>query len=238
MRRLLHASTVAVALALVAPVVHTAPFQGMDPDRVVPGGGVFVQGWKGAIPDALTGANAAGVIANSKVTGDPSKFTINSGPPGIFWNPSNVAKGDYTVKATFNEPKIKSAMSHAHPYGVFIAGNKLDTGDHSLLYCAPYGEANRFIVRGFGPTTWGPGGSSRATTNPAVHVAGADGSVTQDVAMSVKGDAVTCSINGTEVWKAMKADLVGPGKLDSLDGAYGVRVSHNTDVIVIGFGKS
>ena len=29
-----------------------------------------------------------------------------------------------------------SSMSHPHPYGVFIGGNKLDTDTPTLLYCA------------------------------------------------------------------------------------------------------
>src|SRR4029079_10517829 len=128
MRRLLHASTVAVALALAAPALHSFAFQ-MDADRVVPGGGVFVAGWTGKIPDVLRAPNTDRKIGDSKLSGTPAKMELNSGPAGIFWNPANVAKGDYTVKATFTEGKIKSAKSHAHPYGVFIAGNKLDSMD-------------------------------------------------------------------------------------------------------------
>src|SRR5262245_66445152 len=112
MRRLLYASTIAVAVALVAPAIRTAAFQ-MDADRVVPGGGVFVQGWKGTIPDTLNAMNKDRKISDSKVAGTAAKIEINSGPAGIFWNPANVAKGDYTVKATFTGGKVKSANSQA-----------------------------------------------------------------------------------------------------------------------------
>jgi hypothetical protein len=210
----------------------------MEADRVVPGGGVSVPGWKGKIPDALRAPNTERVIGDSKVSGTPASITINSGPPGIFWNPANTASGDYTVKATFNEPKVKSANSHAHPYGVFIGGNKLDTPQNSLLYCLAYGEGNRFLLRGFGPTVFNVGPRGPEARNAAVKAAGADGSVTQEIAMSVKGDQVTCTINGTAVATLTKADVVGAGKLESTDGTYGIRVSHNTDVVVTGFGMT
>ena len=50
--------------------------------------------------------------------------------------------------------------------------------------------------------------------------------------MSVKGDTVTCSINGTVVATYDKAELVAAGKLKSTDGVYGIRFAHNTDAVV------
>jgi hypothetical protein len=58
--------------------------------------------------------------------------------------------------------------------------------------------------------------------------------VSQDIAVSVKGNDVTCSINGTVVGTYKKADLVSAGKLKSLDGVYGIRFAHNTDGVVSG----
>jgi hypothetical protein len=51
----------------------------------------------------------------------------------------------------------------------------------------------------------------------------------------VSGDKVECTINGTSVWSATKADVTGAGKLDSTDGITGIRVSHNSDALVSGF---
>jgi hypothetical protein len=53
--------------------------------------------------------------------------------------------------------------------------------------------------------------------------------------MSVKGDDVTCSVNGKNVASLKKADLIGDGKLKSLDGYAGIRVAHNVDVNVKDF---
>jgi hypothetical protein len=75
----------------------------------------------------------------------------------------------------------------------------------------------------------------RGEANEAVHKAAGPGEpVTQEVALSVKGGKVECSINGTVVASYDKAQLVTDGKLKSTDGAYGIRFAHNTDVKVTG----
>jgi hypothetical protein len=71
--------------------------------------------------------------------------------------------------------------------------------------------------------------------NAAVHKAGGkDQPVTQEIAMSVKGNRVECAINGTVVAGYDKPVLVAPGKLKSLDGVFGLRFAHNTEVTVSG----
>jgi hypothetical protein len=75
-------------------------------------------------------------------------------------------------------------------------------------------------------------GEAAASVNKA---AGKDQPVTQEIAMSVKGDRVECAINGTVVAGYTKADLVAAGKLKSTDGVYGIRFAHNTEATVSGF---
>jgi len=108
----------------------------------------------------------------------------------------------------------------------------MGTPDQTQLYCAAYGNGT-FIVRGFGPASFPLNG--RGAPNDAVHKAAAVGQpVSQEVALSVKGSTVSCSINGTVVASYDKSALVADGKLKSLDGAYGLRFAHNTDVTVSG----
>jgi hypothetical protein len=150
-----------------------------------------------------------------------------------YWNPANEATGDYTVKATFSEPKYMNLNSHPHPYGIVIGGTSLGTDQQSYLYCAAYGNG-RFIVRGFGPGPFQMNGFA-GEANAAVHkAAGVGEPVTQEIAVSVKGARVECSINGTVVAGYNKADVVAPGKLASSDGVYGLRFAHNTEVLVTG----
>ena len=203
----------------------------MEATRAVSGGGISVQGWTGQI-DASEAAKGQ-AITNAKLAQEGGAIRITTGPAVAYWNPANTAAGDYTVKASFNEPKYMNVNDHPHPYGVFIGGNDLGTDKASYLYCAAYGNGN-FIVRGFGPAPFQVNGR-RGEANAAVHKAAAAGSpVTQDIAVSVKGDKVNCAINGTVVGTYNKSDIVGAGKLKSTDGVYGVRFAHNTDGLVSG----
>jgi hypothetical protein len=58
--------------------------------------------------------------------------------------------------------------------------------------------------------------------------------VTQEIAISVRGDKVECSINNKVVASYDKSALVTTGKLKSTDGVYGVRFAHNTEALVTG----
>ncbi|MEO7713758.1 MAG: hypothetical protein ABIV10_12655 [Gemmatimonadaceae bacterium] len=223
--------TCATLAAIAAPFESRA----QDSARAVVGGGILVQGWAGKI-DAQE-ATAGQVLANSKFAAEGAGYRGTTGPAVTYWNPANRAAGDYTVKATFTEPKYMSLNSHPHPYGIVVAGNGLGTDQQSYLYCAASGNGT-FIVRGFGPAPFRVNGQ-RGEPNAAVRKAAAAGEpVTQEIAVSVRGDKVECAVNGTVVGSYAKADLVSAGKLASTDGVYGLRFAHNTDAIVSGLAVS
>jgi hypothetical protein len=228
--RFCHVPTVIATIVLATPLFVSAQGK-MESSRTVEGGGISVPGWKGKI-DAKE-EQAGQTINSAKLSKDGNELHVTTGPAVTYWNPANKASGNYTVKATFTEPKYMNLNSHPHPYGIVIAGNDMGTPQQSYLYCAAYGNGN-FIVRGFGPEPFQMNGR-RGEANAAVHKAEGPGQpVTQEIAMSVKGDHVTCSINGTEVASYDKASLVAPGKLKSTDGIYGIRFAHNTDATVTG----
>src|SRR5215467_5006697 len=199
-----------------------------DANRKISGGGITVPGWQGKVdPDA---EKAGQTVNDAKLSPEGNALHVTTGTAITYWNPKNVAKGDYTVSATFTEPKFMNLNTHTHPYGIVIAGNGLGTADQSYIYCAAYGNGN-FIVRGFGPDPFQLNG--RREANDAVHkAAGVGEPVTQEIAMQVKGDTVSCIINGTTVKSFPKSELVTAGKLKSTDGVYGIRFAHNTDATV------
>jgi hypothetical protein len=201
-----------------------------EANRKVADGGIHVPGWQGKV-DA--DAEKAGQTVNdAKLASEGKTLLVTTGPAITYWNPKDVAKGDYTVSATFTEPKFMNLNTHPHPYGIVIAGNDLGTAQQSYVYCAAYGNGN-FIVRGFGPDAFQLNG--RRETNDAVHkAAGVGQPVTQEIAMQVKGDKVSCIINGAVVKTIEKSELVAPGKLKSTDGVYGIRFAHNTEATVTG----
>ena len=221
-------SAFALAVAIVSGAVLNAQF---DPDRVIPGGGIFVQGWTGKI-DASS-VRQGRMLNDSKLAQEGNALHVTAGPATTYWNPANTASGDYTVKATFLEPKFMELNSHAHSYGIFIGGNNLGTDRMSLVYCVAYGDGNA-LVRGFG----GPSVFTLLNTSPnaAVHkAAGRLQPVTQEISWRVKGGRAECSINGTVVAGYDKAQLVGAGKLQSTDGVFGIRFTHNVEAIITGF---
>src|SRR4051794_9428712 len=159
-------------LMLIATGFHA---QAQTDPRAVAGGGISVPGWSAKI-DA--NEEKSGMTLNSaKLAKEGDALHVVTGPAVTYWNPANKATGNYTVKATFKEPKYMNLNDHPHPYGIMIAANELGTDKQSLLYCEAYGNGT-FIVRGFGPAPVSAG-ARRTTANPAVHkAAGKDEPVT------------------------------------------------------------
>jgi hypothetical protein len=225
-----HSCICAVTAIVLAGQANVAQAQ-MEVSRGVAGGGISVAGWAGKI-DARE-AEAGQVLNNSKLAKEGNALHVTTGPAVTYWNPANTATGDYTVKATFKEAKYMALNNHPHPYGIVIGGNDMGTDQQSYLYCAAYGNGT-FIVRGFGPEPFqlnGRRGEAHAAVNKA---AGVGEPVTQEIAVSVKGDKVECAINGTVVGSYDKSAVVTSGKLKSTDGVYGIRFAHNTEATVTG----
>jgi hypothetical protein len=219
--RFIRGVIMAAAIAFLIPGLVPA----QDASRSVAGGGISAPGWVGEV-DA--GAKKAGqTINDTKLTQEGNTLHVTTGPAASYWNPANKASGNYTVSATFNEPKYMNLNSHPHPYGIFIAGHELGTDQQTELYCEAYGDG-RFIVRGFAPEAFQMNG--RGEANDAVHKAAGTGEpVEQKIALSVKDGKVECAINGTVVASYDKALVVADGKLKSTDGIYGIRFAHNTE---------
>ena len=185
----------------------------------------------------LAEASRGGKLEGTKLAKEGNNLHVTTGPAVAYWNPANKASGNYTVKATFVEKEFMNLNDHAHPYGIVIGGNDLGTPTASLLYCSAYGNGT-FIVRGFGPAPFSVS-ARRPEANEKINKAtGKGASVTQEIAMSVKGDKVECSVNGTVVGSYDKAAVIGEGKLKSTDGVYGLRFGHNTEATVTGFGMT
>lgn len=225
---------VSAAAALVAFAAATFLNAQGDPDRVIPGGGIFVQGWTGKI-DASS-ARQGRTLNDARFAQEGNALHVTTGPAATFWNPANTASGNYTVKATFLEPKFMNLNPHPHSYGLFIGGNNMGTEQMSLVYCVAYGDGNA-LIRGFsGSTVFTLRGPS---PNAGVHKAAAVGQpVTQEIAWTVKGGRAECAINGTVVAGYDRAQLVGAGKLQSTDGVYGIRFTHNVEAVITGFGMT
>jgi len=222
-------------LAVTAVLLTVSAAAAQDESRAVAKGGISVAGWTGKI-DARE-AQSGQTLDNAKLASEGDVLHVTTGPAVTYWNPANKATGNYTVRATFKEPRYMSLNNHPHPYGIVVAGNDMGTDTQSYLYCAAYGNGS-FIVRGFGPEPFQMNGR-RGEPHAAVNKAAAAGEpVTQEIAVTVKNDTVECAINGTVVASYDKATLVAAGKLKSTDGVYGIRFAHNTEATVTGLAVS
>lgn len=217
------------ALLAVALVLTAAPVLAQDADRTVAGGGISVNGWKGRI-DAAAAAKGQS-LNNSKFAEAGKDLHLTIGPAAFYWKDGDKASGTYSVSATFKE--AKPTGNHPHPYGLFIGGKDMETDTPTALYCIAYSNGT-YLVRGFAAgkvVNVAPRAANDAVAKPA-----ADGSVTQAIAWNVTPGSATCMVNGQAVATVDGATLAGQG-ITSTDGVYGIRVSHNLDVIVSGYGK-
>lgn len=215
-----------VTLVLAASFVSTAAMA-QDADRSVKDGGIKVDGWMGRVDRRP--ASQGKTVNDSKLVAAPGGLRISVGPAGNFWNPANTAKGNYEVKATFKEHKM--AASHPHSYGIFIGGADLESENETLAYCIAYGTGV-FSIKTFH--------GAKVTTivdreaAAALKKADDNGESTNEIGWRVQGDQASCVINGTAVKTLSKSELIGPDKLTSTDGVYGIRVSHNLELSVTG----
>jgi hypothetical protein len=187
------------------------------------GAGIQVKGWHGRTD------RAEEKIAEVTFVQMGTGFHLTTGPHAILWNSENSATGDYTVKARMTKTP-RSTSTHEESYGVFMGGYDLNGPRQNYLYCVVFGTGNVMVRHRDGGETHTLLGK---TANPAVAKMG-EGGATDEISMWVKGGRVGCSVNGTEVFSAAAADMIGPGKLVSTNGVFGIRASHDLDIHVEG----
>ena len=216
---------VTLAFSALVVVPFAARAQGgmeKDPTKNVTGGGVKVSGWQARVDFPQRGQK----VDQLKFEEMGGGFHITGGPHAIYWNPANVAKGNYTVGASMTKT---AATEHPESYGIFIGGSNLDADNQSYLYCVVFGNGTFSVIHRAGSETHTIVGRQ---ANDAVQKANDKGGAKDDIAMTVSADKVSCSINDKEVWSAPKT-----GMLANTDGIYGLRASHNLSIHVANFKK-
>jgi hypothetical protein len=208
-----------IALVIVAQVGAAQA----DPTRSVAGAGIQVKGWQGRTD------RSQDKIADVKFIQMGTGYHLTGGPHAVLWNSEHVATGDYTVSARMTKTP-RSTSTHEESYGVFIGGSDLNGPKQNYLYCVVFGTGNVMVRHRDGGETHTLLGK---TASAAASKMG-DRGATDEIAMWVKGGRVGCSVNGTEAFSAAAADMIGPGKLVSTNGVFGIRASHNLDIHIEG----
>jgi hypothetical protein len=215
---------VAALVASASPALAQATQQAKDPDptRKV-AGGVTVPGWKGRLdPQAV----ARGMkLEDAKFAPMGKDIHVTSGPAAIYYDPKNVAKGDYTVSATFSQTK---APTHPEAYGLFVGGTNLEDSSQSYVYFLTRGDGKYLINHRAGSDVhkivdW--------TETDATTKQDEAGKSTNALAIRATKDSVVFLANGKPVRGFSKADMHG----FSADGQTGIRVNHNLDVHIANF---
>jgi len=148
-------------------------------------------------------------------------FHVKGGPAGTFWNASNNAAGNYTLKATFN---LNEPSSHPNFYGLVFGGSQLDVAgqaytyfvvaqDGSFLIRHRNGNDVKDVARAPHTSVKRPDGSGKSSNTLEVRVA---------------GDTVSYVVNGTVVHSLARNAV-------TTDGIVGFRVNHQLDVAVEAF---
>lgn len=214
----------AALVACASPLWAQAAQQGKDNDPTHKvAGGVTVPGWTGRIDPQ---AERRGMkIDDAKFAPMGSGIHVTSGPAAIYWNPKDVASGDYTVSATFIQEK---KPMHPEAYGLFVGGQNLQDSTQSYVYFETRGDGKYLINHRAGNAVhkivdW--------MDTEATNKEDASGKATNALAIRVTKDSVDFLANGKLVKGFSKAEMHN----FAADGQTGIRVNHNLDVHVANF---
>jgi hypothetical protein len=209
---------VGVACAALAAAVMTAQGQPTagDADRMMRGSGQLPAGWHGRLDSGAT--QMTGVSVMQMGTG----IHFMTGPAGIYYK-NDQPSGTYRLEATFRQME---PAAHPEAYGLFVGGSDLDGASQRYTYFEVR-QDGRFLIRKRNgvetPTVkdW--------TESAAITKTDARGRTQNTLAIAVAPDTVRFLVNGTEVASV-------PASQVDTAGIAGLRVNHNLNVHVEGFG--
>ena len=149
-------------------------------------------------------------------------FHVSGGPAGTYWNPSNTATGNYTLKGTFT---LVKPSNHTNYYGLVFGGNALDGPSQTYTYFLVAQNGSFLIKQRSGEQT---SDIKAATPNAAIKTPDNSGKSVNALEVRVAGDTISYVVNGTVVHTTPKSAVKS-------DGVAGFRVNHVTEVMVDGF---
>src|SRR4051812_33105427 len=87
-------------------------------------------GWKQRLDRSTVASDpdAAGAV---KFVSMGSGLHATNPQAAVYWNPANIATGNYTVKASF---RLVRPSNHTNYYGLVFGGSNLDGANQSYIY--------------------------------------------------------------------------------------------------------
>lgn len=183
-----------------------------DPDKTVQGG-KLPAGWQARLDNA-------GAVKFEPMGGG---FHVASGPAGIYYKPEQKVSGTYETHVTFTQLE---PAAHPEAYGLFVGGSDLQGDNQKYTYFLIRQDGKFLVKKRDGAAT--PNVMSW-TENAAIKKADASGKMTNALSVEVGADKVRFLVNGTEVASQPKSQI-------DTNGVAGLRINHNLNVQIEGFG--
>jgi len=176
-------------------------------------GGVTAEGWQARLD---RGGEAASVLSFMTMGSGVHATTASAGA-AIFWEPSSMTKGSYTISASFTQAE---PSNHSNAYGLFFGGSDLAGANQRYSYFVIRQDGQFLIKKRMGSETptvvdW--------TGHEAINELDAEGKSTNTLAVEVGGSQVRFLVNGTEV-------STQPRSAVDTGGITGLRVTHFLNV--------
>lgn len=182
------------------------------------------KGWK-LRTDHSSDASDPDAPGANKFVVSGSGFHATNPMAAVYWNPANTATGSYVLKGTF---KLIKSTGYDEYYGLIFGGSGLEGAMQTYLYFMVTDDGTYLIKRRDGSSTQGV---SPKTPSDAVKKPDASGTATNALEVRVMADKIEFVINGTVVKTLPKT-----GPAAKTDGIYGMRINHQLDVQIDGFG--
>jgi hypothetical protein len=206
--RQISAATAAIVVAGVVSVAAQSP-----------------QGWK-VRPDRSTNASDPDAAGAIKFVTSGSGFHVTVPQAAVFWNPTNTAKGAYTLKGTFT---LVKPSGHTNYYGLVFGGSNLDGPNQTYLYFLVAQDGTFLVKHRAGDAAVHD--VVPKMPNDAVKKPDASGKSVNALEVRVGADKIDYVVNGTVVTSTPKSGMTA-----NTDGIYGIRVNHLLEVQVDNFG--
>lgn len=171
--------------------------------------GVQAEGWE----HRLDFGGDVGDLLSFDTMGSGVHVTTTGAGFAIFWQPDSMAKGDFTISASFTQME---PSGHPNAYGLFLGGADL-AGDGQQYTYFMLRQGGEFLVRKrMGEdlpilVEW--------TAHDAINDLNDQGSSNNTLSVEADGDTVRFLVNGTEVATQPRSEV-------DTDGITGLRVTH------------
>ncbi|MEQ1729730.1 MAG: hypothetical protein ABL982_15260 [Vicinamibacterales bacterium] len=205
-----------LAFAALGATALGAQQHNADTDKMQAGGSLPA-GWAMRLDSGATKPEGVSVVPMG------GGIHFKTGPAGIYYRAVDTKTGAYEVRASFSQME---PSAHPEAYGIFIGGANLAAATQKYTYFLVRQDGKFMISRRDGAKVtpvmpW--------TDNTAVKKTDASAKGTNVLSIVVAADKVRFLVNNTEVSSQPATGIDGAG-------IAGLRVNHNLNVHVDGFG--